>query len=72
MRLTDHVKSIGHEGQRVGKEARDNLDEEKQCVNGYHHLDPGTLGPGHLLKNTHGEEMTQAPNRVLTLVVGKG
>lgn len=43
MRLTDHVKSIGHEGQRVGKEARDDLDEEEQSVNGYHHLNPGAL-----------------------------
>jgi hypothetical protein len=49
------VKGIGHESKRVGKETRDDLDEEKDSVDSDHDLDPGTLGPSHLLKNTHDE-----------------
>lgn len=53
--LTYHVKSIGHKSQRMREETRDNLDDEEGRVNGDHDLDPSTLGPSHLLKNTHCE-----------------
>jgi hypothetical protein len=49
------VKGISHESKRVGKETRDDLDEEKDSVDSDHDLDPRTLGPSHLLKNTHDE-----------------
>lgn len=51
--MTYHVKGISHKSKRVGKETRDDLYEEKDRINGDHDLDPGALGPSHLLKNTH-------------------
>jgi len=51
--MTYHVKGISHKSKRLGKETRDDLYEEKDRINGDHDLDPGALGPSHLLKNTH-------------------
>lgn len=47
------MKGISHKSKRVGKETRDDLDEEEDRVNGDHDLDPGALGPSHLLEDTH-------------------
>lgn len=46
----------------MGKETRDDLDEEKDSVDSDHDLDPGALGPSHLLKNTH-DEIKRPRNR---------
>lgn len=56
------MKGISHKSKRMGKETRDDLDEEKDSVDSDHDLDPGALGPSHLLKNTH-DEIKRPRNR---------
>ena len=54
------MESIGSQGERMGEEAADEFEQEEDCVDDDHNLDPEALGPGDMEEAGHGDESSWA------------